>query len=383
MDNNKFNIRKFNIVEILTLLFKKPNISRIDISKLINLNKASVSEIVALLIENELVSEIGTGSSGSSGGRKPILLKINEKAGCSLGIDLGIDYVSFLLTDLNKNVLFYDYYEEIINKNNVIEIIVKVINSLESLLAEYKYGLIGATLAVHGRVFNDKIKFTPYYDLDEIDLITELSSLMPNINFYLENESNLAAVGEFENSIEPLNNAVVINVHSGIGSGIIINGELYTGFEGRAGEIGHIVLIPNGKECPCGNKGCFEQYCSIPALLDDFNKKSDIKIRTIKELCDLYNSNNKDAIDTITKNIEFMSIGISNIFNLFAADNIFIHSEITHYIPDYLKLINNKIDTIFSKSITILPNKLDSKSNLYGGINKCIYNFFNEIPDKL
>ncbi|MBD7914852.1 ROK family protein [Clostridium sp. Sa3CUN1] len=383
MDNNKFNIRKFNIVQILTLLFKKPNISRIDISKLINLNKASVSEIIALLIEKNLVSEIGTGVSGTSGGRKPILLKINEKAGCSLGIDLGIDYVSFLLTDLNKNVLFYDYYEEIINKNNVVEIIVKVITSLESIFKDYEYGLIGATLAVHGRVFNNKIQFTPYYDLDEIDLIKQLSSFILDVNFYLENESNLAAIGEFENSINPLNNAVVINIHSGIGSGIIINGKLYTGFEGRAGEIGHIVLIPNGKDCPCGNKGCFEQYCSIPALLDDFNSKSDLKIRTIKELCDLYNSNNKNAIDSLTKNIEFMSIGISNIFNLFAADNIFIHSEITNYMPDYLKLINNKIDTIFSKSITILPNKLDSKSNLYGGINKCIYNFFNEIPDKL
>lgn len=379
--DNKFNIRKFNIVEILNLLFKKPNISRIDISKLINLNKASVSEIVALLVEKNLVSEIGTGSSSSSGGRKPILLKINEMAGCSLGIDLGIDYVSFLLTDLNRNVLFYDYYEEIINKNNVIEIIVKVITSLESVFKEYEYGLIGATLAVHGRVFDNKIKFTPYYDLDKMDLIKELSLLMPNINFYIENESNLAAIGEFENSMDPLDNAVVINVHSGIGAGIIINSKLYTGFEGRAGEIGHSVLIPNGKECPCGNKGCFEQYCSLPALLEDFNSKSDIKIRTIKELCDLYNSNNKIAIVTITKNIEFMSIGISNIFNLFAADNIFIYSEITKYIPNYLNLINNKINTIFSKAITIIPNKLDNKSNLFGGVNRCIYNFFEEFLD--
>ena len=374
--DNKFNIRKFNIVEILNLLFKKPNISRIDISKLINLNKASVSEIVALLVEKNLVSEIGTGSSSSSGGRKPILLKINEMAGCSLGIDLGIDYVSFLLTDLNRNVLFYDYYEEIINKNNVIEIIVKVITSLESVFKEYEYGLIGATLAVHGRVFDNKIKFTPYYDLDKMDLIKELSLLMPNINFYIENESNLAAIGEFENSMDPLDNAVVINVHSGIGAGIIINSKLYTGFEGRAGEIGHSVLIPNGKECPCGNKGC-----SLPALLEDFNSKSDIKIRTIKELCDLYNSNNKIAIGTITKNIEFMSIGISNIFNLFAADNIFIYSEITKYIPNYLNLINNKINTIFSKAITIIPNKLDNKSNLFGGVNRCIYNFFEEFLD--
>ena len=76
-----------------------------------------------------------------------------------------------------------------------------------------------------------------------------------------------------------------------------------------------------------------------------------------------------------------MSIGISNIFNLFAADNIFIYSEITKYIPNYLNLINNKINTIFSKAITILPNKLDNKSNLFGGVNRCIYNFFEEFLD--
>ena len=262
---NKFNIRKSNIVEILNLLYNKPNISRIEISKLINLNKASVSEIVSLLIEKDIVSEIGIGNGSSSGGRKPILLKLNEKAGCSLGIDLGIDYVSFLLTDINKNALAYEHREIEINQNNVVEIVVNIINSLQDVINQYNYGLIGVSLAIHGRVFMDEIKFTHYYDLDKIDLKGELSKLMPNTSFHLENESNLAAIGEFQNSSEPLNNSVVINIHTGIGAGIIINSELYSGFEGRAGEVGHMVLIPNGKKCPCGNNGCFEQYCAIPA----------------------------------------------------------------------------------------------------------------------
>ena len=117
--DNKFNIRKYNNVEILNLLSNKPNISRAEISKLINLNKASVSEIINILIENDLIKEIGQGNSSSSGGRKPILLELNNKAGCALGIELGIDYVSFILTDLQKKLLIYDYYEEKINKNNV------------------------------------------------------------------------------------------------------------------------------------------------------------------------------------------------------------------------------------------------------------------------
>ncbi|MDU6534182.1 MAG: helix-turn-helix domain-containing protein, partial [Intestinibacter bartlettii] len=78
--DNKFNIRKYNTVEILNLLSNKPNISRAEISKLINLNKASVSEIINILIENDLIKEIGQGNSSSSGGRKPILLELNNKA---------------------------------------------------------------------------------------------------------------------------------------------------------------------------------------------------------------------------------------------------------------------------------------------------------------
>ena len=140
---------------------------------------------------------------------------------------------------------------------------------------------------------------------------------MPKLNFHLENESNLAAIGEFSNSIETLNNTVVINIHSGIGSGIIVNGELYTGLEGSAGEIGHMIIVPNGKKCPCGNCGCFEQYCSMPALLDEFNSISDIKAPTIKHFADLYKAKNKYAIATISKNIELMSIGINNISNFF------------------------------------------------------------------
>ena len=183
------------------------------------------------------------------------------------------------------------------------ELIVKIITSIEDKLREYKYNLIGVTIAVHGRVCNDKILFTPYYDLDEIDLKYELSKLMPNLDFHLENEANLAAIGEFTNSIETLNNTVVINIHSGVGSGMIVNGKLYTGLNGSAGEIGHMIIVPNGKKCPCGNHGCFEQYCSMPALLDDFNSISDIKALTIKHFADLYKSKNKYAIDTISKNI--------------------------------------------------------------------------------
>ena len=374
---NKFNIRKSNTVEILTVLFNNPNISRIDISKRINLNKASVSEIVNLLIEKNLVIEIGNGNSSSNGGRKPILLKINKKAGCSLSIDLGIDYISYLLLDLNKNILKYDKSYIKINKNNVLSIIINIVNSLKDITSTYTYGLVGISIAIHGRVLNDEIKFTPYYDLDKFNLKEKLNNEFPKLNITIENESNLAAIGEFENSKEDLKNSIIINIHSGIGAGIIINSELYTGFEGRAGEIGHMILIPNGKDCPCGNKGCFEQYCSIPAIINEFNLTSNLSINTIDELCNLYNNKNIFAINIINNNIKLMATGITNIFNLFAPDNIYLHSDLVEFIPNYLDLINNEINSFFSKNLKLLPNKLNGKSNLYGGSIISIYKFFN------
>ena len=375
---NKFNIRKSNIVEILTLLFNNPNISRIDISKMINLNKASVSEIINLLIEKELVVEIGNGNSSSSGGRKPILLKINEKSGCSLSIDLGIDYVSYLLLDLNKNILKYNKSYIKINKDNTLSIITNIINSLEDITSKYIYNLIGISIAIHGRVLDDSIKFTPYYDLDKFNLKEKLSIEFPQLDITLENESNLAAIGEFENSKEDLKNSIIINVHSGIGAGIIINSELYTGFEGRAGEIGHMILVPNGRDCPCGNKGCFEQYCSISAIINEFNLLSNTSINTIDELCNLYNDNDIIASNIINNNIKLMATGITNIFNLFAPDSIYLHSDLVEFIPNYLDLINNEIDSFFSKNLKLLPNKLNGKSNLYGGAIISIYKFFNK-----
>src|SRR5699024_1178787 len=99
----------------------------------------------------------------------------------------------------------------------------------------------------------NKILFTPYYDLSGIDLVKQLKDKL-DIPIYLENEANLAAMAE--SSLNNLHKDIVnFSIHTGIGAGVIIDGKLYRGFEGRGGEIGHTTLYPGGLQCPCGNKG--------------------------------------------------------------------------------------------------------------------------------
>ena len=68
----------------------------------------------------------------------------------------------------------------------------------------------------------------------------------------------------------PKKNIISVSIHSGIGAGILIDGELYRGSHGQGGEIGHMILQANGRPCPCGNSGCMEQYCSEFILLKEY-----------------------------------------------------------------------------------------------------------------
>src|SRR5699024_9803931 len=106
----------------------------------------------------------------------------------------------------------------------------------------------------------------PYYNLSETDLVKQLEDIL-HVPIYLENEANLAAMAE--SSLNNLHkNIVNCSIHTGIGAGVIIAGKLYRGFEGRSGEIGHTTLYPGGLQCPCGNKGCLEQYCSQSSIVN-------------------------------------------------------------------------------------------------------------------
>ena len=87
---------------------------------------------------------------------------------------------------------------------------------------------------------------------------------------YIENEANLTALGEYCFSSDSTN-LLSVSIHSGIGVGIIVNGRLQTGTHGTAGEVGHSTLFPHGNLCPCGNRGCLEQYASNKVLFDTYS----------------------------------------------------------------------------------------------------------------
>jgi len=235
------------------------------------------------------------------------------------------------------------------------------------------FGIIGIAIAIHGIVSNNKIIFTPYYDLSQFDLAIELENRL-NIPVYLENEANLAALAEASIDSEH-KNIISVSIHTGVGAGIIIEEKLYHGFEGRSGEIGHTTLYPNGIQCPCGNKGCLEQYCSQSSLLNFYRKKIGNKLLTIDNLIIDYKNGESTAVEIVDEFTRNLSIGMINLMGTYGPEIIYINSKIIKDIPSIIEKIRKHLAQSIYKQIPIEISQVAQKASLYGATAMNIQNF--------
>lgn len=375
MITDRYSLRENNEQLVLATLIENTSISRAQISKLTGLNKATVSDIANKLIENQFIHEIGSGESTVSGGRKPILLQLNKQAGLTLNIDLGYDYVSYLVTYLNGEVVKKETRSIQVNKINCVDLIQTIYREQSKEATEIPYGIISLSIAIHGIVSDNRIVFTPYYDLDEMDLHHLLSQAV-DVPVYIENEANLSALAEktFSTTVA---NLVSISVHSGVGAGIIVNNELYHGRDGRSGEIGHTILYPHGKKCPCGNQGCLEQYSSQKAILSLFQELKKNDQLTLDDLITSYTSDDDIAIQLIQDFAIYLSIGINNVIASYGPEKVYVHSTLVNKIPELLSLIKQNIVSSFSSTIPVEISLLAENAILLGGAALNIQQFFH------
>ena len=375
MITDRYTLRENNEQLVLATLIEEKSISRAQISKMTGLNKASVSDIANKLIDNQFIHEVGSGESTTSGGRKPILLQLNKFSGLTLTIDLGYDYVSYLVTYLNGEVLKKETLSIQVDKSSCLEVIQHIYQEQRATAEESPYGITSLSIAVHGIVSDNRIIFTPYYDLDEIDLYGILSEKL-SIPIHIENEANLSALAEKTFSTA-VSNLVSISVHSGVGAGIIVNNELYHGRDGRSGEIGHTILYPNGKKCPCGNHGCLEQYSSQKAILAAFQEAKKDDQLTLYDLITAYSTSDTIANELIKNFALYLSIGINNVIASYGPEKIYLHSTLVTEIPELLPLIKQNILSSFSVPVPIESSTLKESGILLGGAALSIQEFFH------
>ncbi len=253
---------------VLKTIFDQVTVSRAEVARLTKLTRATVSDIVANLIDEGLVEEVGYGSS--IGGKSPILLSLVADSRYLIGLNLAQD--KFIGAVVNLRGEIKETVEFPVRDRNGDQALQLVYQILDQLTTKGWKPLVGIGIGTPGLVNTPEGIVVNAVNLDWLDLpLAGLLEKRYHLPVSVLNDSQATAIGEYVygNNHQTDSNLIVVNVRHGIGAGILINGRLFQGDGGGAGEIGHVVVRENGILCRCGKYGCLETIASARAVVQN------------------------------------------------------------------------------------------------------------------
>jgi glucokinase-like ROK family protein len=261
-------LKEHNQRLVLRALYTGRASSRAEIAKATRLTRPTVSQIVSELLEVGMVREDGPGES--SGGKPPTLLSFVDDAYQIIGVHVGGRRTFGALTDLRGHIVARAAAPTVhTGAGSVLDGLCRV---LDALRAEASRPLLGVGVSAPGLVDYQAgiVRYSAFLNWRNMPLKTRLTACYDeSLPFYVDNDTNLAAFGErvfgVGDGVEEM--VIVMAGTRGIGAGLILNGEIYHGMTGAAGEIGHMPVANNDVLCACGRRGCLEAVATGWALL--------------------------------------------------------------------------------------------------------------------
>lgn len=355
MEINHSKIKETNRKKIIALLLKKTEITKLDISKKLNISITTVSTNINELMEEGLVKEVR--SLKSTGGRKAITYKIDENSRYSMGIALTANHIKISLVNLKREVV--DNIK-IRHKNEGIEkIIEKIEENVEKVLYDNNVdiiNLLGIGVSIPSTVDYETgtIKNCYFLKVKNFNIKERLKKF--NVPVYVDNEANLSAYYEFLNKENKSDSLLYVSITEGLGLGIIINGKVYRGDNNSSGEMGHMKIVMDGKPCKCGGRGCLEAYTSMNTLLDEYNNVANSNLIDMDEFEEKYEKRDENAVRILNDYLKTLSMGISNLIMILDPNRIIIGGDINN-------LLRENIDFILENIY---------KNNLFTDKNNCM-----------
>jgi predicted NBD/HSP70 family sugar kinase len=327
-------MRTQNSALLLKLIWRERQISRADIARQTGLSPSTVSAIVGELERAGLVREIGAGAS--RGGRRPVLVGFRDDAYTLVGVELGATHVSAVLTDLRGNVRGFRETRFAVRDDpaGALRTVRELVDECLTTERVSRRRVVGIGVAVPSPVHPQRPgKLSPLilpawrdHDVQE-DLLEAFQ-----LPVFVDNDANLGALAErFWGAGAGGEDLAFIKVATGIGSGHIINGELYRGAGGTAGEIGHIAIDPNGPRCVCGLRGCLATLIGAEALLTRAAKMWGKRKRapTVADIVAGAKAADPVATQLVDEIGHYLGIAVAGLLNLLNPAVVVLGGEIT------------------------------------------------------
>jgi N-acetylglucosamine repressor len=317
---------------VLRTIFENESISRAEVARVTRLTRTTVSDVVSSLLKEGLVEEIGKGES--IGGKTPILLSIVADSRYMIGLNLAQDKFVGAIVNLRgeiKEMLEVSVFDDDGKKalDSVYQIISQLIRRKFKPIIGIGIGTPGLVMTREGIVLN--AVNLDWQDLPLGDLLKKKFKLPVSIL----NDSQAAAIGEYAygGKAEHGENLVVVNVKHGIGAGILINGRLFQGDGGGAGEIGHVVVQENGELCRCGKQGCLETVASATAVLRQ------LKMSSIDQVQASFEAGDERTRQVIMKAGHYLGLSLANLIGVLNIQRIMLTGDMTRFGDAWLDVV--------------------------------------------
>ncbi len=376
--NNTSDLVEMNRSAIVRILQQMDVCSRADIAKMTGLTQASITKIVAVLIDMGIVTEVGF--TKGEGNRRSIGLRLNAEKNLVLGVKFSRHVFSIGVFDICGKI--YTQQETEFGLDEFAsDVVADMKRQIHELLNKYE-NVVAIGFAVPG----------PYLRKEgRIAMVTKMPSWQ-NVNFiqefedefdkpvFIEQDANAGALAEwwFGNHGRPINSLAYFLAGEGVGSGIVDHDRLLLGNMGIASEIGHISIDYKGPTCECGNKGCLELYCSTNALLKKaeeilpelFKEEYENRWEACNRVFLAAKEGNEKALKLTEEIAEYLGYGCVTLINAYDPEIIVIGDSISQggdlLLPTINRIVKERILPDISKRVQIKISKLTVDPTLYG-----------------
>ena len=321
------NARRINTALVLNSLRQEDLLSRVQIARRLRLSKMTVSAIVSDLISAEIVSEFGRGDAKETGGRRPILLTLDPASKFVVGVDIGTTNSVVAIGNLRGELV--GKTRRPTTRNHAVEGIVEQVSSMlaETVGSAGVDGerILGIGLSVAGLVDRESGHILLSPDLNWHDVpIREILHAKTGREVVVDNCTRVMTLGErWYGGARNVRNLFYVNVGYGIGSAIIVNGEIY----GRNSEFGHLFITQQPVRCDCGNLGCLEAVSSGQAIERMANEQLGTASQgwiTVQQLAQLSRDGNATATSIFRNAGKYLGRAISVVANLYNPEKIIL-----------------------------------------------------------
>ena len=322
------DIRRANRSSVLRRIYSGQSMSRQELSQHSGLSSASITNVVAELLEEGIVIEAGI--EASQGGRPRSILSINPRYGYFIGVEVGDILTRIELFDLTLHKKGAVGYPMVLSENQPEQVVEYIHQGVKAVLAEAGVTLenvLGIGVSVGGIVeqVEHVFAYIPSWGWRSVPLATLLEERF-QMPIYLENAAKVMAQAEgFFGAGQGYEHLAVLLVATGIGAGIIADGSLYRGAGNSAGEWGHMTIELDGRLCRCGSRGCLEAYAGAPGIIASLREMvprspllhENDQESTVAAIVDAARNGDFTATQVLKDTAHHLGVGIANLINLF------------------------------------------------------------------